>query len=105
MNKPVTKLGEELLAELQKYHIDGDEDRWSKGIDHHPMSEIIVRRLSEIDYMFFDYAMEWQVGGDGDNGETLMYQLDILFDLWDKLYRGDPWMMRGDRDEQKNCGQ
>jgi len=49
--------------------------RWEEGMDHHPKSEELFRRLKKIDSDCF-----WESGGDGDNGETLMYQLDIIFE-------------------------
>jgi hypothetical protein len=30
----------------------------------------------------YDYFC-WKTGGDGDNGETLMYQMDAFFELFD----------------------
>jgi len=53
------------------------EERWKKGIPHHPESEKIARFLADNDeYDYFD----WKFGGDGDNGEELMYQLDVYFE-------------------------
>lgn len=60
-------------------------DRWSEGVEHHPMSERLVRFLAEHDYNdYLDY-FRFKVGGDGDNGETLMYQMDAFFEMLDKL--------------------
>ena len=59
------------------------EERWEQGIPHDPRSEDIARGLDKIDIesgMFFD----WKFGGDGDNGEELMYHLDIYFERLDK---------------------
>jgi methyl coenzyme M reductase subunit C-like uncharacterized protein (methanogenesis marker protein 7) len=84
MRQPVTKHGKELLLQLEKFEVDGELDRWSEGIEHHPMSEKLVRDLSEIDWMFFNDYFHFKIGGDGDNGESLMYMLDILFDLYDR---------------------
>jgi hypothetical protein len=71
-----------LLNELAEHNIDLS-DRWSKGIDHHPKSEELVRMLADIDWLLFDDYFCWKIGGDGDNGESLMYELDIIFDLMD----------------------
>lgn len=71
-----------ILKEIKKYKINTG-DRWPEGIDHHPKSEEIVNALSEIDFEFFNDYFCWKLGGDGDNGESLMYQLDIWFDLQD----------------------
>jgi hypothetical protein len=54
-------------------------DRWGKGIDHHPMTERIVMFLSEHDFNDYNDYFCWKIGGDGDNGETLMYQMDAFF--------------------------
>jgi hypothetical protein len=68
-----------------KFNYDGIElDRWSKGIDHDRRSEKIGRALGTIDYEIFDDSMDLKFGGAGDNGETLMYALDIYFDLLDR---------------------
>lgn len=61
-----------------------DKDRWGEGIDHHPMSERIVRFLAEHDLYDYNDHFCWKVGGDGDNGEALAYQLDAFFEMLDK---------------------
>jgi hypothetical protein len=48
-------------------------------MEHDPRSEEIVRALVEIDFSDFDDYFCWKVGGDGDNGEALMYELDLYF--------------------------
>ena len=58
--------------------------RWEQGIDHHPMSYRIFKFLQEIDYNDCQDSMCWKAGGDGDNGEELMYQMDAFFELMDK---------------------
>lgn len=59
-------------------------DRWGDGIEHHPKSVEIVKFLSELDlHCYADYFC-WKTGGDGDNGETLMYQLDAFFEAKDR---------------------
>ena len=68
---------------LEKAGIDIKTDRWAEGVPHHPMSESIVRDLVEIDLQLFNDHFCWKVGGDGDNGESLMYELDYLFELYD----------------------
>jgi hypothetical protein len=60
-----------------------DLDRWDEGIDHHAMSKRIMTFLKEHDlYDYGDYFC-WKSGGDGDNGETLMFQMDAFFELLD----------------------
>ena len=61
-----------------------NKDRWGEGIEHHPMSERVVRFISEHDFNDYGMYFDWRVGGDGDNGESLMYQLDAFFEMLDK---------------------
>lgn len=61
-------------------------NRWEKGTPHHIKSILIMDALEAIDTALFDMCLDWKTGGDGDNGETLMYQLDIVFELEDKGY-------------------
>ena len=58
-------------------------NRWEAGIEHHPMSKRLVRFLAEHDFHDYDDYFCWKIGGDGDNGETLMYQIDAFFELMD----------------------
>lgn len=54
------------------------DERLEAGIPHDPRSEILARSLAKIDEQngnLFDFKF----GGDGDNGESLMYLLDIYF--------------------------
>lgn len=61
-----------------------DKDRWGDGIDHHPMSERLMEFLSKHDFEDYGDSFCWNVGGDGDNGETMMYQMDAFFEMKDK---------------------
>lgn len=64
---------------------DGIElNRWEKGIDHDPRSEKIGRAIGYIDYEVLGDTLGWKFGGDGDNGEALLYALDIYFELVDR---------------------
>ena len=40
--------------------------------------------LSEHDFLDYNDYFCWKVGGDGDNGESLMYQMDAFFELLDR---------------------
>jgi hypothetical protein len=57
--------------------------RWERGIPHHPRSTHIVRQLAAIDFAYGGDFFCFKIGGDGDNGEHLMYLLDILFECED----------------------
>jgi len=51
--------------------------RWEEGIPHHSFSIAIVKAMQEMDTTL---AIDISTGGDGDNGETLMYFLDEWID-------------------------
>lgn len=52
--------------------------RWEDGVPHDPRSEELYENIARIDYEADD-IFDWKSGGDGDNGEQLMYLLDIHF--------------------------
>lgn len=55
------------------------DERWEQGIDHDPRSIEIFRAIEEIDLKENGDYFCWKSGGDGDNGEALMYLLDCYF--------------------------
>ena len=57
-----------------------EPDRWGQGIEHHPRSEELVRFVAENEFENYDDYFQWEVGGDGDNGESLMYEMDSFFE-------------------------
>ena len=64
-------------------------DRWEQGVPHHPKSVALFKALAEIDWKYGDDFFCWKKGGDGDNGEHLMYELDIYFEQQeDRIARG-----------------
>jgi len=54
--------------------------RWENGANHHPKSEELMEALMNIDLKYNNDYFCWKKGGDGDNGELLMYQMDIYFE-------------------------
>jgi hypothetical protein len=60
-------------------------DRWEEGADHHPMSERLMRFLSDHDHHDYQGYFDWEMGGDGDNGETLAFQMDAFFELLENV--------------------
>jgi len=60
-----------------------DKNRWEDGIEHHPMSQRVARFIGEHDFNDYGDSFCWKFGGDGDNGETLMYEMDAFFELMD----------------------
>ena len=61
-----------------------EKDRWGKGIDHDPRSEKMFKVLEQVDWDLFNDSLGWKSGGDGDNGEQLLYALDVYFELLDR---------------------
>lgn len=59
------------------------KDRWGEGIPHHPKSIELMSFLAEHDFQDCDDYFCWKIGGDGDNGEILMYEMDAYFEQKD----------------------
>ena len=75
-----------------------DLNRWEEGIDHHPMSERLMAFLAEHDFNDYEDHFCWKVGGDGDNGEALMYQMDAFFEFMDMQ------LVQADAKRCQRCG-
>ena len=58
--------------------------RWEQGMPHHPKSEELMESIADIDSKYGGDHFCWKWGGDGDNGENLMYLLDIHFEQQDQ---------------------
>jgi hypothetical protein len=74
--------GQELYQQAQMLGLT-TKDRWGEGIDHHPKSIQLMKFIAEHDFRDFGDYFSWSIGGDGDNGESLMYQMDAFFELLD----------------------
>jgi len=61
-----------------------NKNRWEDGIDHHPMSVRLMDFLALHDYHDYNDFFCWKKGGDGDNGEELMYEMDAFFEMLEK---------------------
>lgn len=59
--------------------------RWEEGIPHHPQSVALFTFLRQIDLLYGGDYFKWKVGGDGDNGEHMLYEMDIYFETLDHL--------------------
>ena len=57
------------------------EERWEKGNSHDSRSEELGRFIAAQDV---SDSFCWKFGGDGDNGEDLLYALDIWFERKDQ---------------------
>ncbi len=58
--------------------------RWEKGVSHDPRSVTLYKSIADIDFKEGGDFFCFKSGGDGDNGEHLMYLLDIYFERKDK---------------------
>jgi hypothetical protein len=68
----------------KKHKIECDiTTRWENGTPHHPKAKEIFKLLKDSDFVFGEDYFCWKSGGDGDNGETLMYSLSIYLELMD----------------------
>ncbi len=59
-------------------------DRWGEGKPHHPKSIELMNFLAAIDWEVYQDHFCWKTGGDGDNGESLMFEMDAFFEAKDK---------------------
>ena len=59
--------------------------RWENGVPHHPQSRRLMKFLEEHDLKDCGDSFNWKTGGDGDNGEALMYEMDSYFETLDLL--------------------
>lgn len=58
-------------------------NRWENGIKHHPTSERLVRFMADHDFNDYGDSFCIKMGGDGDNGEQLMFIMDAFFEMLD----------------------
>ena len=58
--------------------------RWRDSTPHHPKSVALFTRIEYLDFHLHGDYFCWKSGGDGDNGEMLMFQMDIYFEEQDK---------------------
>lgn len=81
--------------------------RWEQDIPHHSKSIEIYKIIEENDWKYGGDYFCWKSGGDGDNGEHLMYLLDIHFEQQDEMkkveYEGEPRTTEELYDADPNC--
>jgi len=59
--------------------------RWEQGIEHHRRAIDVFSDIENSDWYFGDDSFGWKSGGDGDNGENLLYSLSVWYELNDAL--------------------
>ena len=64
--------------------IDVDSEDLGFATDHDPRSKEIYKFISAFDFNGLNDYFCWKDGGDGDNGEVLMSELDYYFKWKDK---------------------
>jgi len=57
--------------------------RWEQGVEHHSESITLYNEIADADFNVGGDRFCFKSGGDGDNGEHLMYLLDIIFEQRD----------------------
>jgi len=82
----ILKTKAELESKIKELGILDPGVRWETGGEHHPKSIELYKALSTIDIVFANDYFCWKAGGDGDNGETLMYEFDMIFELQSNGY-------------------
>lgn len=72
------------------------KDRWSVGAHNHPTSVRLAEFIAEVDFNDYGDSFCWKLGGDGDNGQTLCFQMDAFFELLDlqQQYQPKPTITR-----------
>lgn len=63
--------------------VENPNERWEKGMPHNSKSEELYKFISKLDGKYGDF-FDFKSGGDGDNGEQLMYLLDVYFEKKEK---------------------
>lgn len=72
---------DKLLKEFKNKNIELDiQKRWASGLNHHSKSIELFKHLEALDFEYGNDYFCFKSGGDGDNGEHLMYLLDIFFE-------------------------
>jgi len=74
---------EEALAKQEQGELGAKfkspNQRWEDGDDHDPRSEALYKFIADTDFKHCNDSFYFKSGGDGDNGETLMFILDCWF--------------------------
>ena len=55
------------------------EERWEEGIPHHEASIRVMKFITELECKTWN-DLGYSFGGDGDNGEDMLYVLDAFFE-------------------------
>jgi hypothetical protein len=87
------KVGHPVDIEMKEAYMIGTIDSLAKdvlkdagfAVDHDPRSVEIYKAIAHIDFKHMNDCFGFQSGGDGDNGEVLMAELDLYFAAKDAL--------------------
>ena len=78
----LVKLKEKLGISFENVEIDYN-NRFENVTDHHPESLKLIKVISTLDEYCMNNELDIKTGGDGDNGELLLYCLDMYFEAID----------------------
>lgn len=60
------------------------EERWAQGVPHDERSRELYDFIAAYDWAHCEDFFSFSSGGDGDNGEQLMYLMDEYFAMKDQ---------------------
>lgn len=60
-----------------------ERNRWDEGAEHHPKAVELMKHIMALDFELYGDSFHFKEGGDGDNGETLLYMLSTYFEMLD----------------------
>jgi len=85
----VSEQAQDRLAAYKAAGVEMDpEKRWEEGMSHHPSSLALVEEIKALDFAHGD-GLCLKTGGDGDNGERLLFLLDAFFECREAPTEGD----------------
>lgn len=70
------------MSKKEKNHHDYNptcEERWEQGIEGDPVAYEIIDFLSRVVGPYSDYEVDIEMGGDGDEGNTMVLALERFF--------------------------
>lgn len=76
-------------------------ERWEEGVPHNEKSKEIYNFISKLDHEKNGDYFRFKSGGDGDNGEELMFLFDCFFEQEKKKNNWRDWKIKFQETERK----